>query len=169
MGAKESRPLAPHRHDAVPPQSDPNSWLSYGKNYAGWRYSELTQINTANVSRLAPVWILQSGRVAGNETTPLVYGGMMYLTGPSNHAWALDLRAPGSRCGSYRQDSAEGLGIVLRRSESRLRGAGRQAVQSEYRGHAGGARSRAPARCCGRPRSTTIKKGYSGDGARRWW
>jgi glucose dehydrogenase len=25
-----------------------------------------------------------------NETTPLVFDGMMYVTGPSNNAWALD-------------------------------------------------------------------------------
>jgi glucose dehydrogenase len=30
----------------------------YAGNYAGWRYSELAQINTANVAALAPKWIL---------------------------------------------------------------------------------------------------------------
>ena len=72
-------------------QQDPNSWLSYGKNYFGWRYSPLTQITTANVAQLAPAWILPTGVPGNNETTPLVNGDMMYLTGPSNNAWAVDL------------------------------------------------------------------------------
>src|ERR1700722_8356000 len=29
-------------------------------------------------------------RSGENETTPLVFDGMMYVTGPSNSAWALD-------------------------------------------------------------------------------
>jgi alcohol dehydrogenase (cytochrome c) len=67
-------------------------WLSYGGNYAGWRYSELAQINTSNVARLAPRWIFQT-RVPGNqETSPIIRDGAMYITAPSNHAFALDLR-----------------------------------------------------------------------------
>src|SRR5215813_4899139 len=67
-------------------------WLTYGGNYSGWRYSELSQINTTNVARLAPRWIFQT-KVPGNqETSPIVRDGVMYLTAPSNHAFALDLR-----------------------------------------------------------------------------
>jgi len=72
-------------------QSDSAAWLTYGKNYAGWRYSELSEINTSSVSRLAPRWIYQTGQDGSHETTPLVFGGMMFVTGPSNHADALDL------------------------------------------------------------------------------
>lgn len=72
-------------------QADPSTWLTYGKNYAGWRYSELAEINTSTVSRLAPRWIYQTGQDGSHETTPLVFGGMMFVTGPSNHADAIDL------------------------------------------------------------------------------
>ena len=72
-------------------QSDSATWLTYGKNYAGWRYSELSEINTSTVSHLAPHWIYQTGQDGSHETTPLVFGGMMFVTGPSNHADALDL------------------------------------------------------------------------------
>jgi alcohol dehydrogenase (cytochrome c) len=72
-------------------QIDSTTWLTYGKNYAGWRYSGLTEINTRTVSHLTPRWIYQSGFVGPNETTPLVFGGMMFVTGPSNNAVALDL------------------------------------------------------------------------------
>ena len=58
-------------------QEDSASWLSYGKNYYGWRYSPLAQINTRNIAPLAPAWILSTG-VQENETTPLVLDEMMY-------------------------------------------------------------------------------------------
>jgi alcohol dehydrogenase (cytochrome c) len=65
-------------------------WSSYGKNSFGWRYSELDQINTKNVSKLTAQWMYQTSVPGKTETTPLVFGGMMYITGPSNTAWALD-------------------------------------------------------------------------------
>jgi len=71
-------------------QNDSGSWLMYGKNYSAWRYSELAQINTSNVTRLTPRWIYQTG--AGQlQTTPLVFDGVMYATGSANRAFALDL------------------------------------------------------------------------------
>ncbi len=67
-------------------------WLTYAGNNAAWRYSELAQIDTANVAKLTPKWMFQT-RVPGNmETSPLVRDGLMYFTAPSNHAFALDLR-----------------------------------------------------------------------------
>jgi alcohol dehydrogenase (cytochrome c) len=91
-------------------QQDPNSWLSYGKNYFGWRYSPLTQINAANVAQLAPAWILPTGVTGNNETTPLVLGDMMYVTGPSNNAWAIDLLT-GKKVWSYSEYVPSGLGL----------------------------------------------------------
>ncbi|PYT22178.1 MAG: PQQ-dependent dehydrogenase, methanol/ethanol family [Acidobacteria bacterium] len=72
-------------------QSDPSTWLTYGKNYFGWRYSEIDEINTQNVQRLAPRWIFQTGVGGSHETTPLVFGGMMFITGPSNNGDAIDV------------------------------------------------------------------------------
>jgi len=67
-------------------------WTTYGGNAAGWRYSTLAQINAGTVTRLVPKWIFQS-RVPGLiETTPLVMDGMMFVTAPSNHGFALDVR-----------------------------------------------------------------------------
>ena len=82
-------------------QTDPGTWTSYGKNSFGWRYSELDQINTNTVARLAPQWMYQTNVPGKNETTPLVFGGMMYVTGPSNTAWALDALT-GRQIWSYR-------------------------------------------------------------------
>jgi alcohol dehydrogenase (cytochrome c) len=72
-------------------QSDASTWLMYGRNYSGWRYSELADINAANVKKLVPAWIFQTGVPGKNETTPIVRNGLMYATGPGNNAWAIDL------------------------------------------------------------------------------
>src|SRR5436309_15187323 len=69
---------------------DAADWTTYGQNYAGWRFSELAQINTGNVANLRTAWIYQTGVSGGFQTTPLVFDGQMYVTGASNHAWALD-------------------------------------------------------------------------------
>jgi len=71
-------------------QHSAETWTTYGKNTLGWRYSELDQINASTVSRLAPQWMYQTGVPGKHESTPLVFDGMMYTTGPSNYAWALD-------------------------------------------------------------------------------
>jgi alcohol dehydrogenase (cytochrome c) len=71
-------------------QSDAATWLTYGKNYAGWRYADLAEINRTNVAKLAPKWMFQTGVAGKHESTPLVFDRLVFLTGPSNHAYALD-------------------------------------------------------------------------------
>jgi len=91
-------------------QSDDANWLMYGKNYSGWRYSALRQINTATVKDLTPQWIFQSGTLGKLESTPLVYDGMMYATGPTNHAYGLDL-ATGRPIWHYAKPLPPGVSI----------------------------------------------------------
>ena len=91
-------------------QQDPNTWLTYGRNYRGWRYSPLAQITGANIAQLTPAWILPTGVPGRNETTPLVVDGMMYLTGPANNAWAVDLLT-GRKVWSYSDYVPSGLGL----------------------------------------------------------
>jgi PQQ-dependent dehydrogenase (methanol/ethanol family) len=69
-------------------QPKPGDWLSYNGNLNGNRYSELNQINTANVSRLTLKWLFPIPKI-GLEVTPIVADGIMYVTGP-NQAYALD-------------------------------------------------------------------------------
>jgi alcohol dehydrogenase (cytochrome c) len=89
-------------------QDDPAAWLMYGRNYAGWRYSPLAQINAGNVAQLRPQWIFQVPGAGKVETTPLVHDGMMWVTGSSNHAYALDLRS-GRELWHYHETVPEGL------------------------------------------------------------
>src|SRR6476619_4518265 len=71
---------------------EPQQWLTYSGSYDGTRYTTLDQINKANVQRLGLQWVFQSGVRGWHETTPLVIDGVMYVTAPQNHAFALDVR-----------------------------------------------------------------------------
>jgi len=85
----------------------PGDWLTYNGNVNGNRYSELKQINAANVGKMSlrwtfsiPLWSQflpdtpyyhENMRYFGLETVPLVADGVMYVTGP-NQVFALDAR-----------------------------------------------------------------------------
>ena len=90
--------------------AEDTGWRSYGLNHAGWRYSELKQIDTHNIAQLAPRWIFQSRLPGSMETTPLVDGALMFVTGASNHAFALDLRT-GKPIWHYSKTPPKGLGL----------------------------------------------------------
>lgn len=55
-------------------------WPSYGRTVAGDRFSPLTQIDRATVSRLEQVCSYVLPEVAALQTGPLVVGGTMYFT-----------------------------------------------------------------------------------------
>ena len=74
------------------PDQEPQNWLTYSGRYAGWRYSELDQINTGNVPRLAMQWTFQVADLGQFETTPLVVDGVLYGTGQNDRAFAVDAR-----------------------------------------------------------------------------
>ena len=61
-------------------------WTTYSGDDAAQRHSPLTQITPANVGRLAVQWMFQTGVPGRIEATPLVVDGIMYVTGPDNHA-----------------------------------------------------------------------------------
>lgn len=70
----------------------PQDWVTYSGDYSGTRFSPLKQIDTSNVSRLSPAWVYQLGVPGKFETTPLELNGILYFTGPDDHAYALDAR-----------------------------------------------------------------------------
>jgi len=71
---------------------EPQQWLMYSGAYDGSRFSPLDQINRTNVQQLALQWVFQTGVRGSHETTPLVIDGMLYMTTPQNHAYAIDVR-----------------------------------------------------------------------------
>jgi alcohol dehydrogenase (cytochrome c) len=71
---------------------EPENWLMYRGNYAGWGYSALGEITRENVSELVPVWTFSTGVGEGHQSPPIVNDGVMYLTTPGNQVLALDAR-----------------------------------------------------------------------------
>ena len=66
-------------------------WPHYGGTQLSWRYSALSQVNTANVKALIPIWIFQTGDYAENlQATPIVVDGVMYIITPRAQVFALD-------------------------------------------------------------------------------
>jgi quinoprotein glucose dehydrogenase len=74
-------------------------WPFYGADQAGSKYSPLDQINRSNVSKLKMVWEWKTGEAPlpefkttpGNfEATPIIIGGVLYLSTPYNRVVALD-------------------------------------------------------------------------------
>jgi alcohol dehydrogenase (cytochrome c) len=69
---------------------DPGNWMTYSGRYAGWRYSELNQIDRGNVKGLQLKWVYQMRTTHTVETTPLVVDGTMYFTEPPSNVVAVD-------------------------------------------------------------------------------
>ncbi|MEW6297108.1 MAG: PQQ-dependent dehydrogenase, methanol/ethanol family [Thermodesulfobacteriota bacterium] len=65
-------------------------WLSYYGNYEGWRFSPLTDIDRQNVKRLQAAWIFQTGVPGQLQAAPIIADGVLYLTAPYNHLFALN-------------------------------------------------------------------------------
>ena len=84
-------------------------WLTYAGDYASQRHSPLKQIDVANVRRLVPKWTYHVESSRRLETTPLVYDGVMYITG-TNEVQALDART-GRRIWIYDDDRAMRQGV----------------------------------------------------------
>jgi PQQ-dependent dehydrogenase (methanol/ethanol family) len=99
----------------------PGDWLSYNGELNGNRYSELAQINTANVNRLGVKWIFSvplwkqflpdtpyiRGKHLDLQATPIVADGVMYVTG-ARGAFALDAHT-GDEIWSYGRPRTAGL------------------------------------------------------------
>ena len=58
----------------------PQNVLTYGMSYNHQRYSTLTQINRDTVKRLVPAWAYSMNNNTGEESQPLIYNGVMYIT-----------------------------------------------------------------------------------------
>src|SRR5678816_1787081 len=62
-------------------QPDPADWLHISRTYDEHRFSPLKQITKSNVAQLRMVW--SRGLAVGTqESTPIVYRGVMYVIAP---------------------------------------------------------------------------------------
>ena len=70
--------------------SEPQNWLSHGRDYGEQRYSPLDQISQSNVDRLGLAWETPANSMRGLEATPIVVDGVMYTTSTWSRVMALD-------------------------------------------------------------------------------
>ena len=84
---------------AGPADAPDTGWPAYGGDAGGTRYSTLTQINPANVHTLRVAWTLRTGELGQGvrdwkrsafEATPVLHGGLLYLTTASTDVLAVD-------------------------------------------------------------------------------
>ena len=74
------------------------------------RYSPLDTLNKDNVQNLVPAWAFSMGgeKQRGQETQPIVYDGVMYVTGSYSRLYAIDL-ASGEELWQYDARLPEGI------------------------------------------------------------
>ena len=92
-------------------------WPTYNGHVNGNRYSALTQITAANVSRLQPKWTFTLPNAAQLQVTPVVVDGVMYVTA-ANDLYALDAGS-GRQIWNYRRPRTRGLSGVAARGVNR--------------------------------------------------
>lgn len=93
-----------NRYRAVTSQAD---WPSYNGGPDGSRYSPLAQIDRSNVERLAPKWMFTLPNTSRLQVTPVVVGGVMYVTS-ANECWAIDAGS-GREIWRYQRPRTKGL------------------------------------------------------------
>jgi alcohol dehydrogenase (cytochrome c) len=72
--------------------TDTHNVLNYGMGYDLQRFSTLTQINKDTVKRLVPLWNYSFDDNRSEETQPLVYKGVIYIT-TNNSTMAVDAKS----------------------------------------------------------------------------
>src|SRR5690606_41281541 len=58
----------------------PGTWMSHGRPYSAQRFSPLDQITTENVGELGLAWYADFDTMRGQEATPLMGDGGIYVS-----------------------------------------------------------------------------------------
>ncbi len=86
--------------------TEPGSWMSHGRSYSEQRYSPLDQVNTTNVNTLGLGWFADLDTNRGQESTPIMVDGVIYISTAWSKVkaydaktgkalWAFDPQVPG--------------------------------------------------------------------------
>ena len=78
-------------------EQDPGQWMTYGLNYEEQRYSLLDRINQDNIGELGLLWYADIDTSRGQEATPLIVDGALYISTAWSMVKAFDIRSP---CGA---------------------------------------------------------------------
>jgi alcohol dehydrogenase (cytochrome c)/quinohemoprotein ethanol dehydrogenase len=66
--------------DAMIAAADGSEWLTYGRVYAEQRFSPLTQVSDKTVGQLGLAWSADLDTARGQEATPLMHDGVLYVS-----------------------------------------------------------------------------------------
>ena len=74
------------------------------------RFSPMETLNTKNVKHLVPAWAFSLGgeKQRGQESQPIIYDGMMYITGSYSRIYAIDIKS-GKEVWQYDARLPEGI------------------------------------------------------------
>jgi len=73
--------------------SEPGNWMSTGRTYDEQHFSPLSQLNADNVKQLGLAWFYDLDTAhRGQESTPLVIDGVMYVTSAWSKVFALNAK-----------------------------------------------------------------------------
>lgn len=84
-GKNASPPVTEGVTDAMIAAAPEGEWLSYGRDYAEQRFSPLTLVNDGNVGQLGLAWSHDLETARGQEATPLMHDGVLYIS----TAWSM--------------------------------------------------------------------------------
>ncbi len=68
-------------------------WMSHGRDYSEQRFSPLTRLDTNNVAHLGLAWFADFDTRRGQESTPLMIDGVLYVTTAWSKVYAFDAKS----------------------------------------------------------------------------
>jgi PQQ-dependent dehydrogenase (methanol/ethanol family) len=68
-------------------------WMSHGRDYSEQRFSPLTSVNADNVAQLGLAWYADFDTRRGQESTPLIVDGVIYVTTAWSKVHAFDAKS----------------------------------------------------------------------------
>lgn len=72
---------------------EPENWLIYGGSWQEQRFSRLAAINLDTIANLKPAWSADYDTNRGQESTPIVVDGVMFVTTAWSKVYALDAKS----------------------------------------------------------------------------
>ena len=109
-----------HPADAELRERPSENWLMYNGDYAGDRFSSLTQITPRNAHRLQAVCAFQAGEIGNFQSAPVIFDGLLYFTTPYN-TFALDPLTCAKRW-EHRYPEDKAVTLALSRGAALYRG-----------------------------------------------
>jgi PQQ-dependent dehydrogenase (methanol/ethanol family) len=83
----ESRMLAANE------PANAGQWMSHGRDYSEQRFSPLAQVSTDNIAQLGLTWFADFDTRRGQESTPLMIDGAVYVTTAWSKVYAFDAKS----------------------------------------------------------------------------